>query len=137
MYMIPRGEFAPKRGRPPLYPIGILKIGESLFFPGVTAHKLRNVFRHHQQMEFERQNVTRDGLQGLLVTRVAERDPDRRRGPFPKYPLRRMNVGDSIFCPGEKASQMWHRWKSINEMKFKARTVIKGGVIGAKVWRIA
>lgn len=136
MYMIPRGEFAPKRGRPVKYPIAYLRVGESLFFPGVTAHQMRSTFRVYQNLEFERETTTRDGVAGVLVTRVAERDPDRLRGPMPKFPLRKMQIGESIFCPGHTARRMWNMCAGLRPMKFKCRTVVKGSQIGARVWRV-
>lgn len=136
MFMVPHSEFTPKRGRPVKYPIAYLRVGESLFFPGVTAHKMRSTFRAYQALEFERKAARRKGVRGVLVTRVAERDPDRRRGPVPKFPLRNMQVGESIFCPGETATGMWNMYAKLSPKKFKCRTVMKGGQIGARVWRI-
>lgn len=137
MYMVPNSEFSPKRGRPVKYPIAYLNVGESLFFPGVTAHKMRSTFRAYQTLEFERKAARRDGIRGVLVTRVAERDPDRRRGPVPRYPFRAMEVGESIFCRGETAAEVWSMYANLKPKKFKSRTVMKGGEIGARVWRTA
>ena len=59
-----------------------------------------------------------------------------------KYPWRQMDVGDSFFVPGVKASKLtnastsfvhWARKRENITMQFAARTV-EGG---ARIWRVA
>ena len=61
------------------------------------------------------------------------------RGPGrpAKWPLRRMDVGESIFIPGVNANRVCKRLSNFKPLRFKTRTVVSGGVMGARVWRIA
>lgn len=53
-----------------------------------------------------------------------------------KYPLRKLALGESIFLPGVCGSQIAKRFYNFKPLRFKARTVVSGGVTGARVWRI-
>jgi hypothetical protein len=61
------------------------------------------------------------------------------RGPGrqPKYPLTRMAVGETAFFPGADANDISKRTYQWKPMRWRARTVVSGGVKGARVWRIA
>lgn len=61
------------------------------------------------------------------------------RGPGrpAKWPLRKMSVGESLFIPGFTANRVCKDLYYFKPLKFKTRTVVSGGVIGARVWRIA
>ena len=56
---------------------------------------------------------------------------------YPKYPVREMNIGDSVFVPGLDAGKASGRFYSAAracglQMKFTARQVAGG----TRVWRI-
>lgn len=137
MFMVPRGEFAPPLGRPVRYPLGILGIWESMFIPGATTRHIRSVARIHQGKFFRLRATVENGVAGVHVTRTNGPEGPRRSGRLPKYPLRMMQVGDSMFIPGETPRSMQARWKWMKPKRFKSRTVVKSGVAGVRVWRIA
>lgn len=58
-------------------------------------------------------------------------------GRPPKYPLRQMNLGDSILIPGVTQKKINKVRKVYAPMKFRIRTVMTGGVKSARVERIA
>lgn len=63
--------------------------------------------------------------------------PDNRgRGRPPKYPLRKLRVGESFFVPGIDVNEICKRTYSFKPLRFKSRTVVNGGVKGVRVWRI-
>jgi hypothetical protein len=56
-------------------------------------------------------------------------------GRAPKYPVRRLTVGDSFFVPGKTTGDLGlHRFKP---SQFTTRIVTKNGERGVRVWRIA
>lgn len=59
-----------------------------------------------------------------------------RSGPKPKYPLRALKVGESVFypVPSRLLSKATCKHKP---MQFRVRKVMKDGVEGCRVWRIA
>ena len=62
---------------------------------------------------------------------------ERKTGRPRKYPLREMAVGDTVFIPGATQLKI-NKVRSIYApMKFKCRTLMRSGVIGCRVWRIA
>jgi hypothetical protein len=64
--------------------------------------------------------------------------PDNRvPGRPPKYPLRAMKVGETVFFPNTDADDVSKRTYQWKPMRWRARTVVSGGVKGARVWRIA
>lgn len=60
----------------------------------------------------------------------------RQPGRPPKYPWRKIAVGESFFVPGKKDCDLkgctWH----LKPMRFRMRVIAVGGEIGTKVWRI-
>lgn len=52
-------------------------------------------------------------------------------------PLRSMKVGDSYFWAGKTANEVSRRYYDLKPMRYRARTMMVNGVMGAKVWRIA
>lgn len=60
-----------------------------------------------------------------------------RTGRPPKYPLRTLDVGESIFIPGATQKKINKVRKVYVPMKFRCRTLVKGGMEGTRVWRIA
>lgn len=58
-------------------------------------------------------------------------------GRPPKYPLRQMNLGDSILIPGVTQKKINKVRKVYAPMKFRIRTVMAGGIKSARVERIA
>lgn len=71
IFRVPRGEYAPPLGRPVKYPIGFLRVGESLFFPGVTHRLINNVRPIHRPKKFRVRSVVSRGMQGVRVWRIA------------------------------------------------------------------
>ncbi len=61
----------------------------------------------------------------------------RGRGRPPKYPLRQMRVGESVFLGGTTQLKINKVRKVYKPMKFKCRSVVSGGVQGVRVWRMA
>lgn len=61
------------------------------------------------------------------------------RGPGrpPKYPFRKMAVGESVFLPGAVATRVEKARQRAKPLRFKRRNVVSGGVHGIRVWRIA
>ena len=56
-----------------------------------------------------------------------------------KYPWRAMDVGDSFFVPGNKASAMTSAAAMTARRlgcKYTTRTVTENGVKGVRVWRV-
>jgi len=66
-------------------------------------------------------------------------DYDDNRGPGrpPKYPLRKMAVGESVFLPDAVAIRVEKARQRVKPLRFKIRSVVSDGVRGVKVWRIA
>ena len=64
----------------------------------------------------------------------------KRRGRPTKYPFAKMDVGDSVFFPGERikgnAYMAAINYASGRDVRFKSRTVIEDGVEGIRVWRV-
>ncbi len=64
-----------------------------------------------------------------------------------KYPLERMDVGDSIFIPADTAEAekkalhsiqaAGRRFGKVTGRKFKARGVVEGEASGVRCWRVA
>jgi hypothetical protein len=54
-----------------------------------------------------------------------------------KYPWRTMAVGESFFAHGFNARQITKRAYLFKPRRFKAKTVVRGGSKGARVWRVA
>jgi hypothetical protein len=61
------------------------------------------------------------------------------RGPGrqPKYPLRELAVGESFFLAGVYVNEICKRTYYFKPLKFRCRTVVKNGVQGVRVRRIA
>lgn len=59
------------RGQPPKYPVKLLTIGESMFFPEVDVTRIGNAVRHHKSMKFICRSVVSRGVVGVRVWRVA------------------------------------------------------------------
>lgn len=64
---------------------------------------------------------------------------DNRSGPGrpPKYPLRSLEVGESMFIPGIDNNEICKRTHYFKPLRFRTRKVVSGGVEGIRVWRIA
>jgi hypothetical protein len=58
-------------------------------------------------------------------------------GRPPKYPLRSLAVGESVFIPGTTHRKINQVRPCYRPMKFKCRSVVSGGIPGVRVWRIA
>ena len=54
-----------------------------------------------------------------------------------KYPFRNMEIGDSCFLPGLKSSNIGGSLGILKPKKSAVRSVVKDGVSGSRVWRIA
>jgi hypothetical protein len=54
-----------------------------------------------------------------------------------KYPIGFLAVGESIFLPGVTHRQINNCRPPHRPKKFKVRTVVRGGLIGVRVWRTA
>lgn len=130
-------EFRPPNGRPVKYPIGHLKIGESIFLPGVTTRQISGVKRNHHPKLFDVCAVEENGARGVRVTRVLHYTPKKPTGRPANSPFWQLNVGDSIFVAGKNASSARDGYRHITGMKFKSKTVKRGGQIGTRIWRIA
>jgi len=61
------------------------------------------------------------------------------RGPGrpPKYPFRRMEVGDVVTLPGQTARRIGKRVCDYKPMKFKCKAIMRGGIVGVRVERVA
>jgi hypothetical protein len=59
------------RGRPIKYRVKHLKVGQSVFFPGVPARKLRASIRRYRPMKFETRTVIKGGVKHTKVSRIA------------------------------------------------------------------
>lgn len=136
MFMVPGSDFVLPLGRRPKYPIGILQVGESMFFP-ITAKAMRNIARRHTGKFFSIRSVTENGISGARITRVQDKREVERRGRRPRFPLRDLEVGESLYAEGETPGRMQSRWKWMKPKKFKSQTMVKKGVTGVRVWRIA
>lgn len=66
-----------------------------------------------------------------------ERSDNRGPGRPPKYPLRELAIGESVFFPGSETELVGKRARTYKPLKFKCRTVVSGGIKGTRVWRIA
>lgn len=63
--------------------------------------------------------------------------PDNRGpGRLPKYPLRKLAVGESIFIPGVTSNDICKRTYYFKPLRFRTRTVVSNGIQGTRVWRI-
>lgn len=63
--------------------------------------------------------------------------PKKTGGRPSKYPLRRMELNESVLLPGVTQIKI-NKVRSIYKpMKFRVRSVMVGGVRGVRVWRIA
>ena len=60
-----------------------------------------------------------------------------RFGRPPKYPLRTLAIGDTVFLPNTTQRKINKVRSVYAPMKFKCRDVVSGGVRGTRVWRIA
>ena len=58
------------------------------------------------------------------------------RGAPVKYPMRDMALGEERFFPGIVANSISRRTWMYKPMKFKCRTIVWRGTMGAKVRRI-
>lgn len=54
-----------------------------------------------------------------------------------KYPLRQMEIGDSIFISGGVHNQIGSAITRARPLKFTTRMVVENGVSGIRVWRTA
>jgi hypothetical protein len=61
------------------------------------------------------------------------------RGPGrpPKYPFRRMKVGECVFIPEPDARRVEKARQRVKPQRFKRRKALVDGVEGFRVWRIA
>lgn len=56
----------------------------------------------------------------------------------PKYPFRKMEVGETCFIPNRKTPSLKGCVSHMKpERRFKFRQVARGGVTGTRVWRVA
>ena len=53
-----------------------------------------------------------------------------------KYPWYTLAVGDSFFVPGKRATYM-NKLAKLVGVKVRCKTVMVGGAMGCRVWRIA
>ncbi len=58
------------RGRPIKYRVKHLKVGQSVFFPGVPARKLRAAIRRYRPMKFETRTLRKGGIEQTKLTRI-------------------------------------------------------------------
>lgn len=78
----------------------------------------------------------------ITLPHYTEFADNRGRGRPPKYPLRSLKVGESTFLPGairqnvNKAICNLRVQTPITPIKFRCRTVCKGGITGVRVTRI-
>jgi hypothetical protein len=63
--------------------------------------------------------------------------PPRRGGRPLKYPFRFMAVGESVFIPGATQRLLNKSRRTYFPMKFRMKDVVRGGITGTRVWRIA
>jgi len=63
-------------------------------------------------------------------------DDNRGPGRPPKYPFRKMNVGDTVIIPGVASRLVSRRAWEYRPLKFKCRAVMIGGVMGVRVERL-
>lgn len=61
---------APK-GRPPKYPVRNLAVGETTYFPGVSAYRVAASIRQHKPLKFECTTIVKAGMVHAKVTRIA------------------------------------------------------------------
>jgi hypothetical protein len=61
-------------------------------------------------------------------------------GRPPKYPFRRLLVGQSLFVPGAQAkpkSLPMSHWRLATGFKFTTRQAVENGATGLRIWRTA
>ena len=63
-------EETPKAGRPALYEVRHLQIGESAYFPGANVRNVGNSVRHRKPMHFCIKTVMKGGIAQVKVTRL-------------------------------------------------------------------
>ena len=62
--------------------------------------------------------------------------PDNRGpGKAPKYPLRKLAIGETIFLPGATTHLVGKAARNKKPMRFRCKTIVKGGIKGTKVTR--
>ncbi len=64
--------------------------------------------------------------------------PKHFRGPIPKYPWRKMEVGDSFFVP-EPQSRVCaaaQSYEKTHGTKYRTAKITENGVYGVRVWRL-
>ncbi len=71
------------------------------------------------------------------MIRIAQRDMDRPPGRPPLYPWHELQIGDTFFAAGKTPHGMQNCGREYRPMRFKCRSVVKNGVAGTRVWRIA
>ena len=75
-----------------------------------------------------------DGDDGKIHLDKGVPSPDRHQRS--KYPWDDMEVGDSFFAPGTKASSLNGAISMRRPKKFTRRTLVENGVKGIRVWRV-
>ena len=71
------------------------------------------------------------------MTHAEDYPETRPPGRAPKYPLRKLAVGESFFVPGIHIDEICKRTYHFKPLKFRSKTVVSRGVQGVRVWRIA
>ena len=67
------------------------------------------------------------------MNQLAPQAPVNKGGRPPKYPLRSLAVGESVFLPGVTEKKINKVRKVYEPMKFRVKTFANG----ARIWRIA
>lgn len=57
-------------------------------------------------------------------------------GRPPLHPFRTMEIGDSFFAPGKTPHGMQNCGREYRPMRFRCKTVVRGGIKGTRVWRV-
>lgn len=75
----------------------------------------------------------------MSISHMTGEATQRRKPPGrpPKYPLRQLAVGESFFVPGIHVNDICKRTYAFKPLRFRSRTVVRNGVQGVRVWRIA
>jgi len=75
-------------------------------------------------------------MNGAIVYPYADRHEHSGVGHPPKYPFRKLAVGESFFVPGIHINEICKRTYHFKPMRFSSRTVVWNGMQGVRVRRV-
>ena len=59
------------------------------------------------------------------------------RGRPPKFPFRKLNVGESFLIPGRTRQSVKGCAAHMKDRRFSFRTIMVNGCVSVRVWRVA